>query len=145
MHQITSNRDYRDLYEMLLWYEQQVRESSDVPKYIRKHIVDMKRALRAYANRSPLVNVGMGFMCEHRIIKDDGIDGYIELVSIPEVFDTLEDTEDGPGAETFFRDFFYREVRPSIYDCTGQSFTNWYKLFKRRGQFWAYHSVGFDV
>jgi hypothetical protein len=146
MRTITTAHDYRIIYEMLMWYEQKVRESSDVSEYVRERIIEMKRALRKYANRpAGLVDVGMGFMCERRIIKDGGMDGYTELVSIPEVFDTLEDTEDGPGAESFFRDFFYREVRPSMYDCTGQSFTCWYKLFKRNGQFWAYHSVGFDV
>ena len=44
-----------------------------------------------------------------------------------------------------FEEFIEISVIPSMYDCTGQAFTNWYKIFKRRGQFWAYHSVVFDV
>lgn len=33
----------------------------------------------------------------------------------------------------------------SPYDCTGQEFTNRYKLFRRRGHWFAYHSVSRDV
>ena len=147
MERIENKLEFRAGYETLRLLQEWLKVTQDDERIesLRQRIIDKKRALRAYANRDNKIDVGMGFKCEHRIIKDGGIDGYIELVSIPEVYDTLEDTEDGPGAETFFRDFFYREVRPSMYDCTGQSFTNWYKLFKRNGKFWAYHSVGFDV
>ena len=30
-------------------------------------------------------------------------------------------------------------------DCTGQEFTNWFYLFRRRGHWFAYHSVSRDV
>lgn len=33
----------------------------------------------------------------------------------------------------------------SLYDCTGQEFTNWFYLFRRRGHWFAYHSVSRDV
>lgn len=33
----------------------------------------------------------------------------------------------------------------SPYDCTGQEFTNWFYLFRRRGHWFAYHSVSRDV
>lgn len=102
--------------------------------------------MRQYASRKPVYHVGMGFTCERRIIKDYGIDGYIEIVSIPEVFDEIEDSKtDGPGAESFFRDFIEIQAVPSAYDCTGQSFTEWHKLVKRNGQYWAYHKVAIDV
>mgnify|MGYP000367666834 CR=1 FL=1 len=31
------------------------------------------------------------------------------------------------------------------YDCTGQEFTSWYRLFQRRGHWYAYHMVSRDV
>ena len=44
------------------------------------------------------------------------------------------------------RAFFHRRhYYPSAYDCTGQAFTSWYKVFARGGRFWAYHRVSVDV
>lgn len=136
---IKNDRDYRCGYELLNILSKVDRKACDDPEKLEQHIANLKRELRAYAHRSSAVDVGMGFMVERRIVHDDGIDGYVELVSIPEVFDTMED------ADEFFKDFLEIECRPSMYDCTGQAFTSWYKLFRRNGQFWVYHSVGFDV
>ena len=103
------------------------------------YTADFKRKLRAYAHKETAVDVGMGFMVERWVVKEYGIDGFVELVSIPDVFNSME------SAEEFFHDFIERQCRPSMYDCTGQAFTSWYKLFKRNGAFYAYHSVAFDV
>lgn len=139
MTAILNNRDYRRGYEYLSILTDADRKSCADPAKLEKRIADTKRQLRAYAHRDNTVDVGMGFMVERRIIRDEGMDGYVELVSIPEVFDTAE------AADGFFKDFLEIQYRPSMYDCTGQAFTSWYKLFLRNGQFWVYHSVGFDV
>ena len=102
-------------------------------------IPELKKELRHYAHRDNLDDVGMGFMVERRIVKEYGIDGYIELISIPAVFETVSE------ADEFFRDFIYLRAYPSVYDCTGKPFTGWYKLFKRNNQFYAYHRIEFDV
>ena len=138
MIRVTNEREYRTGYEIL-------RALTDTTGTLESYTIELKRSLRQYASKKAIYNVGLGFTCERRIIKDYGIDGYIELVSIPAVFNTLEDSTDGPGAETFFKDFIEKRAYPSPYDCTGQAFTNWYKIFKRRGQFWVYHSVAVDV
>ena len=147
MSPIRNQSDFRKGYEWLVILQQLLKENGfGKPDIAREEINSIKRELRAFANRDTAVDVGMGFMCERRIVKDYGIDGFVELVSIPEVFDTLDDDADGnPGAETFFKEFLEIHARPSMYDCTGQAFTSWFKLFKRNGQFWAYHSVCFDV
>ena len=146
MNKITNDRDFRIGYEILHWVTERMAEDGGDTESRRERVIELKRNLRQYAHRDTnTFDVGMGFMCERRIVKDDGIDGYTELVSIPEVFDTLDDDGDNPGARTFFKEFLEIHARPSMYDCTGQAFTSWYKLFKRRGQFWAYHSVCFDV
>lgn len=138
MTPIKNKADFRRGYEFLgLMIE--CSAICGKPELTREKIIEAKRELRAYANKDSAVDVGMGFMCERRIVKDDGMDGYVELVRIPEVFDTYE------SANEFFRDFLEITASPSPFDCTGQTFTSWYKLFKRRGQFWAYHSIGFDV
>lgn len=141
MFRVRNNKDFREGYELLNLLNRFAGQF-DSPEKARENADNLKRELRTYAHRNTAVDVGMGFMCERRIVKDDGMDGYIELVSLPEVIDTI-DGED--GANEFFKTFLEIQYRPTYYDCTGQAFTSWYKLFKRNGQFWAYHSVCFDV
>ncbi len=95
------------------------------------HVVNMKREVRRFL-RSPATS---------QIIKDDGMDGYVELVQLPEKLDGY----DLEAAEEWFKG--NREIPPtySAYDCTGTPFTSWYKIFRRRGHWFAYHSVAYDV
>lgn len=76
---------------------------------------------------------------EGKVIKEYGIDGFISLSPLPEFLKTKED------ANEWFNDNEYLRCMPSPYDCTGQAFTNWYKIFKRGDRFWVYHSISFDV
>lgn len=48
-------------------------------------------------------------------------------------------------ADDWFRATRYLEYFPTPYDCSGQKFTSWYKLFRRRGHWFAYHCVSIDV
>lgn len=48
-------------------------------------------------------------------------------------------------AENWFQYNERLECVLSIYDCTGQQFTAWYKLFKRNERWWCYHCVALDV
>ena len=147
MNKITNDRDFRIGYEILHGIAERMAEAGGNTESRAERIAELKRNLRQYAHHDThTVDVGMGFMVERRLVKEYGVDGYIELVSIPAVFDTLDDDADGnPGAMTFFKDCLEIHASPSMYDCTGQAFTSWFKLFKRGGQFWAYHSVSFDV
>ena len=70
---------------------------------------------------------------------DNGIDGYIELLQLPEEITTRE------TADEWFQYNEYMECVPSAFDCTGQRFTNWYKLIERNGRWWVYHSILVDV
>lgn len=143
MNKIRNNRDFRLGYEILHDKIELLKEKNVDSKRIMNHVAELKRNIRQYANRNVnSFNIGNGVMCERRIVKDNGIDGFVELISFPEAFDTI-DGED--GAEEFFKTFFEIHARPSMYDCTGQAFTSWYKLFERNGRIYAYHCVGFDV
>lgn len=93
-------------------------------------IIKVKRALREFTHKP---------LSEERIVKDDGIDGCIVLFPLPDRIKTPE------GAHDYFMHTEYRECAPSIYDCTGQAFTSWFKIINRQGRFWAYHSICFDV
>ena len=134
MFNIKDDTTFKLGYEMLA-----VLEANEKGPSINNLIPQLKKELRHYAHRDNMEDVGMGFKVEHRIIKEYGIDGYIELVSIPAVFDNENDAVD------FFFGFIDIPFIPSAYDCTGRPFTDWYRLIKRRGQFYAYHRVSFDV
>lgn len=121
---ITKDSGLRMAYEMLgLLKELRGRKESME--------ISIKRAIREYSQKPSTWEI-------RRIVKDGGVDGYTELVMLP-AFDSEA------GAEDFFRNRYYIEAVPSAYDCTGQRFTVWYKLFQRRNNWWAYHRVAVDV
>lgn len=91
---------------------------------------EVKRAIREYTNKEKPF--------EH-IVKDEGMDGYVILMELPAFLKSNED------AEEYFEDHHAIRNMPSAFDCTGRAFTSWYKVFRRRDKFFAYHSVGFDV
>ena len=74
-----------------------------------------------------------------RCVRDNGIDGYVLLITLPEWVQNKQD------AIYYMVQNEVMECRPSQYDCTGQHFTNWYKVFCRRGRWMAYHSIRVDV
>ncbi len=76
---------------------------------------------------------------ERHIVHENGIDGYIELLRLPEEITTRE------TADEWFQYNEYMEYVPSAFDCTGQRFTSWYKLVERNGRWWAYHCISVDV
>ena len=78
------------------------------------------------------------------LIKDDWIDGSIVLVELPSEINSVK-IDSFELAEEYFKAYEYRKCRPSMYDCTGQVFTSWYKIIKRNNKFYAYHCISFDV
>jgi len=121
MFKINSYTDLKVAYEILeIAYESGRSQKA----------VDLKREMRAFFHRP---------VSERRIVQDDGIDGYTELLPLPEYIETMDE------AVSYFEDYEYRHYYPSAYDCTGQAFTSWYKVFARGGRFWAYHRVSVDV
>lgn len=74
------------------------------------------------------------------MVRSYGMDGYVLKFPLPESITSAED------ADEYFREYEYLYYRPSAFDCTGQHFTSWYKIFRKpNGRFWAYHSVSVDV
>lgn len=92
----------------------------------------VKREIREF-NRRPA--------SDSRIVEERGCDGYIELVQLPDELDKAHKEI----AADWFRANRYLEFYPTPYDCSGQKFTNWFKLFRRHGHWFAYHSVSIDV
>ena len=95
-------------------------------------VATVKREIREF-NRRPA--------SDSCIVEERGCDGYIELVRLPDELDKVNEDD----AAEWFRENRYLEFFPTPYDCSGQKFTNWFKLFRRRGHWFAYHSVSIDV
>lgn len=91
--------------------------------------IDTKRRIREYTNRKS----------DRTIVRDYGIDGFVSLIELPEYLKSEED------ATEYFEENERIPSRYSLYDCSGAAFTQWYKIIKRRGRYFAYHSVGIDI
>ena len=123
---IKNGNDLRIAYGLVETMAPLVGQCDNPAKAAR--VVDaLKRDIRAYFKKEE----GKPF---RRLVKDEGVDGYVELMELPE-------TED---PEKWF-DWNVRLSCRSAYDCTGQAFTRWHYIFRRRGKLMCYHSVGYDV
>ncbi len=119
---IRDNRDLRMAYSLL--------GGGLVEGFSPELTQAIKRAIRAYNH--------LEYDAAHRVVKDDG-DAATLLVEFP------ENITDREAAEGYFHAYEERECVPGPYDCTGQVFTAWYKIFQRRGRWYAYHHLCMDV
>ena len=134
---IRNSEDLRMKYESLLLANKLKNEVSsiDVDRY-NDFINEIKKEIRDYHKRED----GR----KEWLIKDYGIDGGIILFELPKEINSVK-IDSFELAEEYFKAYEYRKCRPSIYDCTGQVFTSWYKIIKRNNKFYAYHCISFDV
>lgn len=131
MFSITDNERLRDAYALLMFMQRDISASAEKKAAVKNLAATVKMEIRAYNNR-PVSNV--------RIISAD-YDGRLELVQLPDKLDEAHEMD----ATNWFRGNCYLEAYNSPYDCTGQEFTNWFYLFRRRGHWFAYHSISRDV
>ena len=120
---------YSDLhfYEWML--HELKKQPNSKPEIVEAKIIDMKRQLRANSKR-----------VDDRQIVRDGCDSFVAKFPLPEYIETRQD------AVEYFKEYEYIRMIPSAFDCTGQGFTAWYKLFQKPdGRFWAYHCIGMYV
>lgn len=126
---IANSADLKIAYEELLFWKNDSELKDNV--IINNRIIKkLKCDIRDYFKRMNRKTA--------RIIKWDS-DSEIWLEELPETITTKE------AAEEWFMYHRYKEVMPSIYDCTGQLYTAWYKVFKRNGKYVVYHYIGRDV
>lgn len=122
---INNARDLRIAYEILGDLNADTRGLSR----LKDHADRIKREIRKYHARP---------VDAARIVRSD-YDSLLVVLPLPVSLETKEE------ADAYFMGHHYRECYPSAYDCTGQIFTTWYKVFRRGGQFWAYHATAMDV
>ena len=129
MFKITDAEKLRDAYTLLAFIRDDA--TAEQKSGMAAFIANIKKEIRAYNNRT-VSNV--------RIISAD-YDGRLELVQLPDKLDEAHEMD----ATNWFLNHHYLKSYNSPSDCTGQEFTNWFYLFRRRGHWFAYHSVSFDV
>lgn len=120
---IQNDRELRTAYEILDILADREGDRAN------QHRNGIKRAIREYRDRS---------IEQERVIKQD-YDSLLVVLQLPQELKTFDQ------ADAYFQRNYYREAWPSMYDCTGQIFTTWYKIFRRGGQYWAYHATAMDV
>lgn len=133
MFKINDAEKLRDAYTLLAFIRDDVPTTTAEQKSgMSAFMVSIKNEIRAYNNRPAP---------DSRIVEERGIDGYVELVRLPEELDHANKVD----SANWFLTNRYLEYFPTPYDCSGQKFTSWFKLFRRRGHWFAYHSVCIDV
>lgn len=126
MKDIRNDRELRIAYDILSI----LGDTNLKPSEIREaRIRETKKAIREY-NARPID--------ENRVIKAD-YDSMVALIRMPDFIESEE------AAVDYFDEAIRREAQPSMYDCTGQIFTVWWKIFKRHGRYWVYHATAMDV
>lgn len=131
---IQNKNQLRFKYETLLWLNKIKNENEDC--IIDLAVNKIKKEIRDYYKKKEKER-------KEWLIKDDGMDGYIVLFELPSEINSIQ-IDSFELAKEYFEAYEYRRCRPSMYDCTGQSFTIWYKIIKRNNKFYAYHQIGFD-
>ena len=127
---IANSTDLKVAYEELAFWKSEPRLKDD--KMINHIIKNLKIGIRDYFKRANQNTA--------RLVKwDPDGDGEIWLEELPETVKTEQTAED------WFLYHKYREAMPSPYDCTGQLYTAWYKIFKRNKKYVVYHCICRDV
>lgn len=116
----------RTLYEQLFFFQNLCLWNEK----IKNKIIELKREIR----------VKNKYVSPYKLISCDyNYDSYKEIFTFPVWVATKEE------AENYFNTYEYKTCKPSQYDCTGQHFTTYYKIFFRNGRWKVYHCVSVDV
>lgn len=126
---VKNENDLRTAYMTLKFLKETGFEQAEP---VQSYIKVLKKDIRDYFKRKEQEPQG-------RIVKSYGIDGFIELIPLPEFLESIEE------AKAYFEANKVMVCRHSAYDCTGQLFTCWYKIIERQGKHFAYHRVACDV
>ena len=131
---IINREDARSWVSFIRYAEEQrkngvIYDEDDKAKTIE---TDIKKALRAYYKKEQNAD-------PFKLVADYSIDGYIQRITMP---DTIQNAED---AERYYLNNYYKECKPSQYDCTGQLFTAWYKVGTLNGRPTVWERVCADI
>ena len=129
MYAVRNDRDCRiGIFEVRM-FEKEFDNLKD-KKAAKEFIVGMKREIREYLHRDDL---GGRYM-----VRND-YDSSVVRFDLPEGIESMK------AAEDWFDDNERIVAVPSQYDCTGQLFTAWHRIFKIGNKFRCYHCIAMDV
>lgn len=129
---VRNEKDLRVAYETVKLIEESISEKSvKLLPNISNVLREYKKDIRNYYKRQ---KEGLNTS----LVKDYGIDGYIEKIELPFMFSKDE-------AKRYVESNIVMEYYPSQYDCTGQCFTSWYRIFKNsKNRYICYHRLSVD-
>ena len=117
-------------YQWLHLLEEFAKQPGCNKEEAQKAIIEQKRKIRRITNRP----IGVG-----AVLRND-FESCIFKNPFPEYITTREE------AIEYFEEYERLHYYPSPYDCTGQRFTSWYKVFRKpNGEWWHYHCISMDV
>ena len=117
---IENNSDLRAAYNLLLLAGPFANDDG-----IKDYCNKIKRKIRAYN----------AMLDESRdVIIHSDMDSVVELCEVP----------DGWNPEEYFNQYLRQTYVPRDYDCTGQIYTFYHKIFVRRGKNMIYHVMHVD-
>lgn len=128
----------RNLYEDILMREKLMEMCKGNPginwDILNEKLIELKRKARR-------VNAKKHYhFSADEVVFGNSFETAIFKYPLPEDIKTLAD------AEEYFEEYEQIECMPSQYDCTGQTFTSWWKIFRKPdGRFWVYHAIDMDV
>ena len=125
--------NYKDLHLLEVMLEMVKNSPNGYPEILEERIIECKKEIR---KRNKLKDERRDYI----LVKDYGIDGSVIKFPLPEHIETEDE------AREYFDEYERIHFKPTPYDCSGQQFTSWYKVFQKPdGRFWCYHSIGVDV
>ena len=125
-------------YQDLIIYERLTKELEKQTgvraNKAKEYLDEMKRKIRR-ANKATNYRFSEG-----ETVFANEFESAIFKYPLPAYLTTFEE------AEEYFDEYERLYFIASPYDCTGQHFTSWRKIFRKPdGRFWVYHSIGMDV
>ena len=130
-----TNLDIKTLYDEMRFWEQLIElveaKDENTVRFAKERIIKCKKAIRE-KNRKEDEN-------KDRVMVKGDWDGYLVKIYCPEWIETMED------AEEWFDDCERIEMVYYPWDCTGQLFTSWHRIFCVNGKWICYHDVSMDV
>lgn len=126
MFEVRSKKDLEICYLILLDLQK------DGYKHTKRVVKAVKKGIREYYRRQRLN--------EETIILGQDDSSYIMLFPLeinPDV--SLGDAFD------YAYEKYWEHSMPSMYDCTGQHFTEFMKVARRQGEWWVYNFIGIDI
>ena len=119
-------RGIKDEYRWLGFLKLLENQVGSNKEIARELIIEQKRKIRKITNKP--IEEGSVFQNDY--------DGAIFKRPFPEYITAKDD------AIEYFEEYERLYTYPSPYDCTGQLFTSWYKVFQKpNGEWWYYHCV----